>query len=173
MNEVLDKYLCEFYPRIFSERELSPRQSCMGRGIETGNGWFPLICSLCDHIQNRIDYHNKYLRYNTADAKPIPQVVFQQVKEKFGGLRIYHVGGDDYIQGLIDMTASMSYHFCEICSKAGYMEVGHTEGWIQSVCKDCAKESKRTIKFDKKMNALLKTAIQEDHKRIFDFYASR
>ena len=32
------------------------------------------------------------------------------VKEKFGGLRFYVEGGDEYIQGLIAMSEAYSYH---------------------------------------------------------------
>jgi hypothetical protein len=72
MNKTLDNYLCEKYPRIFIERSMTPRESCMGRGFECGNGWFPLIDSLCYNIQEYIDGHNKYRKAET----PIEQVVF-------------------------------------------------------------------------------------------------
>jgi hypothetical protein len=169
MNKTLDNYLCEKYPRIFIERNLSPRESCMGRGIETGNGWFPLIDSLCHNIQEHVDSHNKYRK----EEPPMDQMVFLQVKEKFGGLRIYTKGGDEYCHGLISMTESISYRFCEICGNAGYLNVGHTSGWIQSVCKECAKKSKRKIKFDAEITKMLKKAIRADEKRIFEFYANR
>jgi hypothetical protein len=85
MHKTLDDYLCNKYPKIFVERKLSPKESCMGRGFEHENGWFPLIDSLCHHIQEHIDNHNKYRK----DEPPMDQMVFLQVKEKFGGLRIY------------------------------------------------------------------------------------
>jgi hypothetical protein len=169
MNKILDNYLVEAYPRIFSERSKSPMESCMGRGFECGNGWFPIIDALCNNIQTHIDDHNKY----RSDEAAIDQMVFLQVKEKFGGLRIYASGGDAYCHGLISMTETLSYRFCEICGKAGYLEVGHTSGWIQSVCIECAKKSKRKIKFDKEITSLLKKAIKQDHKKIFEFYANR
>lgn len=55
MNPELDKYLCEKYPKIFSERNESPQQSCMHWGLECGDGWFSIIDSLCYRIQNHID----------------------------------------------------------------------------------------------------------------------
>lgn len=60
-----------------------------------------------------------------------PQVVVQQVKEKFGSLRFYYSGGDDYIGGLVSMAESMSGITCEECGAPG--ETGGT-GWITTLC---------------------------------------
>jgi hypothetical protein len=169
MNKILDDYLCNKYPKIFVERKLSLTKSCMGRGFECGNGWWPLIDSLCHRIQEHIDGHNEYQK---NDPK-IEQVVFLQVKEKMGGLRVYCRGGDEYCHGLISMTETISYRFCEICGTAGYLNVGHTTGWIQSVCQECAKKSKRKIKFDTEIRDMLRKAVRADRKRILKFYASR
>ena len=43
----------------------------------------------------------------------IPQVTLDQVKEKFGTLRFYYSGGDDYISGLVSMAESMTGVTCE------------------------------------------------------------
>ena len=169
MNVTLDNYLSEMYPRIMIERTLSPRESCLGRGYECGNGWFPLLDLLCHQIQTHIDNHSKYQK----NEPPIPQVVFLQVKEKFGGLRIYHSGGDDYCQGLIDMAGCMSYTICELCSDGGCRHIGHTSGWIQTICEDCAEKTHRKIKLDKEIRTMLLKAIRRDNKGIVDFYASR
>lgn len=61
----------------------------------------------------------------------VPQVVAQQVKEKFGGLRFYYSGGDDYISGLKSMAESMSYVTCEECGNPGKPNSG---GWIRTLC---------------------------------------
>jgi NADH pyrophosphatase NudC (nudix superfamily) len=65
-------------------------------------------------------------------------VKFDQVKEKFGGLRIYHSGGDDYIDGLIGMAESFSYKICEICGERGQPNKG---GWISTLCDECRNKS--------------------------------
>ena len=64
---------------------------------------------------------------------PIPQVTLDQVKEKFGTLRFYYTGGDDYISGLVSMAESMSGVTCEECGKPGTQTSG---GWIKTVCKE-------------------------------------
>ena len=65
--------------------------------------------------------------------EPITQVTLDQVKEKFGTLRFYYSGGDDYIRGLVSMAESMSGVTCEECGKPGTQTPG---GWIKTVCKE-------------------------------------
>jgi hypothetical protein len=70
-------------------------------------------------------------------TETIPQVVAEQVKEKFGGLRFYYRGGDEYISGLAAMAESMSYVTCETCGNPGSPTKG---GWITTLCKDHKKD---------------------------------
>lgn len=169
MNKLLDDYLCNKYPKIFVERKLSPMDSCMGRGFECGNGYFPLINSLCYQIQSHIDGHNEYMK----NDHPIKQLIALQVKEKFGELRCYTIGGDDYCRGLIDMAGCMSYTICELCGDGGCRHIGHTSGWIQTICEDCAAETHRKINRDTDILPLLDKAVKEDNNEIVDFYAKR
>jgi len=64
----------------------------------------------------------------------VPQVVAEQVKEKFGGLRFYYRGGDDVIDGMLQMAESMSYVTCEEC---GSPAKSTTDGWIVTNCQSC------------------------------------
>jgi len=63
--------------------------------------------------------------------EPITQVTLDQVKEKFGTLRFYYSGGDDYIRGMVTMAESMSGVTCEECGKPGTSTSG---GWIKTAC---------------------------------------
>jgi len=65
----------------------------------------------------------------------IPQVTLDQVKEKFGTLRFYYSGGDDYISGLASMAESMSAVTCEECGNPGKTVGG---GWLTTLCKEHA-----------------------------------
>jgi hypothetical protein len=67
----------------------------------------------------------------------IPQVTLDQVKEKYGTLRFYYTGGDDYIRGLVSMAESMSGVTCETCGNPGESLGG---GWITTLCKTHAEE---------------------------------
>ena len=158
MNEKLDKYLCEKYPKIFVERTKSAMDSCMGRGFGCGNGWFYIIDSLCHSIQEYIDSHNEYLQEGKT---PVPQFVAEQVKEKFGAFRIYYTGGDDCCRGLVDMAECMSYRVCENCGAFG-KDVGRTEkGWVQSLCTECAEMLGKDIVYNEELRTLVKSAGKE------------
>ena len=67
--------------------------------------------------------------------QPVCQVTLDQVKEKFGTLRFYYSGGDDYISGLVSMAESMSAVTCEECGNPGKQVGG---GWITTLCKEHA-----------------------------------
>jgi hypothetical protein len=84
------------------------------------------------NIQSRDEYKERVLNaefQSIPDA--IPQVVAVQVKEKFGGLRFYYNGGDDYIRGLASMAESMSTSTCEECGAPGSTRSG---GWVRTLC---------------------------------------
>lgn len=128
------------HPKILAQLGGDVRKTCMSwghGGIAVGEGWFPIIEALCDRIQGHIDHVQKGIDNDypyAKDWKPVPQVVFEQVKEKFGELRIYYSGGDDYIEGLYSMAVSMSVRICESCGKPGHTR---TDGWIVVLCDDC------------------------------------
>jgi hypothetical protein len=72
-----------------------------------------------------------------------PQLHFTQIKEKFGTLRVYSRGGDEYCAGIIAMATSMSYITCEECGNPGKSRDG---GWIRTLCDNC-EESRKTRTF--------------------------
>jgi hypothetical protein len=69
----------------------------------------------------------------------IPQVVADQVKEKYGTLRFYYHGGDDVIDGMVRMAEAMSAVTCEVCGAPGEERGG---GWILTLCDMHAEERK-------------------------------
>lgn len=143
MREDLKKELYEKYPSIFSNKDKSKTESCMYWGIETGDGWYPIISNLCwmiaQHERNK-EGTKKYLsKTNPQKLAELPEyhpVKFDQVKEKFGGLRIYFSGGDEYIRGLVGMAEATSYNICEICGNKGKP---NKVGWISTLCENCKK----------------------------------
>jgi hypothetical protein len=72
----------------------------------------------------------------------IAQVTLDQVKEKFGTLRFYYTGGDDYISGMVSLAESMTSVTCESCGNPGETRGG---GWIHTYCTPCeeAREAAR------------------------------
>ena len=149
MDQELQNALFEKYPQLFSNRGKSRMESCMYWGIECNNGWYELLSSICwrifQHEQNiseRIAVRNKFGTQNDqSDLDYIP-VKFDQIKEKFGGLRIYFSGGDDYVEGIIDMAEEYSYKVCEVCGNSGKPNKG---GWITTLCNNCRNKDKEWI----------------------------
>ena len=107
-------------------------------GFAVGAGWWPILESLCANIQSHIDWKNdtrKRLLESNPYNHPIPdevrQVVVEQIKEKFGGLRFYYQGGDDMVDGMVRMAESWAARSCEECGKPGTSRGG---GWIKNLC---------------------------------------
>lgn len=155
MRKELDEALVAKYPLIFRDRHADPSKTCMYWGFECGDGWYNIIDALCaniqNHIDNRLDNIERTKKWNAnvnnpdyewtaiveRKERPVPepveQVVAIQVKEKFGGLRFYYMGGDEYIRGLENMAESMSYRTCEVCGVPGTSTKG---GWIRTLCEE-------------------------------------
>ena len=146
MKQELDALLCEKYPKMMINRTKPMMETCMCWGFECGDGWFNILDQLMGNIQHRIDWKEKQrdwaIRFNSTaapeDMRPvpdtIPQVTLDQVKEKFGTLRFYYTGGDDYISGMVTMAEAISGTTCESCGNPGERQGG---GWIKTICSPC------------------------------------
>lgn len=121
MKKELDELLCQKYPKIFAERSLDITRSCMAWGFSCRDGWFDIIDTLCANLQF------------WTDRNGAPQVVASQVKEKFGKLCFYHVGGNEVTFGMVVMAQALSEKTCEVCGTPGTME--DNEGWYRVRCK--------------------------------------
>lgn len=110
-----EKHLSEKYPKMFSQPY---------GGICVNEGWWPIIASLCANIQS-------YLKWKNKEGEVVPQVVVEQIKEKFGGLRFYYNGGDEHVGGMVRMAESWASETCEVC---GVPATKQTTGWIKTVC---------------------------------------
>ncbi len=159
MHQLLDDYLCKKYPKIFIERNKSPMETCMCWGIDTGDGWFYLIDSLCSFIQWRIDNPP----YDENGKQKISQVICHQLKEKFGTLRFYYSGGNNEIRGAINFAEYISGFICEYCGKMD-CSVGQTKGWIMTCCKKHSKNGKWKNINDKKLQNIWKKIEKENKK---------
>ncbi len=131
MRQELDEELCRKYPKIFQNRHAPMTETAMCWGFEIGDGWYQIVDSLCSNIQSYIDWKNRSAEAGYGDHKSVPQVIADQVKEKFGGLRFYYTGGDEQIYGMVRMAESWAYHACEECGNVGKTRSG---GWIKTLC---------------------------------------
>ena len=130
MRKELDEALCKKYPEIFRDRHGDMRTTAMCWGFECGDGWYHIIDSACSQIENRA-YNN---RLNGVKFSPVTAT---QVKEKYGTLRFYYNGGDDYIDGVVSMAETISAKTCETCGAPGELREG---GWLRTLCDEHAKE---------------------------------
>jgi len=120
MDADLTEKLRAKHPTFFAGLYGDPTKTCMAWGLECGDGWYALLEKLCDDI---------------AVADPPENFRFAQIKEKFGGLRVYVDLGNDKIFALLDAVEEESYKVCEGC---GSTENVTSEGaWIVTLCKNC------------------------------------
>ena len=133
MRDELDKMLCEKYPKMMVNRHKDMQETTMCWGFECGDGWYNILNQLMSQIQHHIDWKNR-------DTEVVQQVTLDQVKEKFGTLRIYYSGGDDYIRGLVSMAQAMSGSTCEVCGNASKFR---GKSWFYTACDEHAKDDDR------------------------------
>ena len=126
MNKELDEKLCAKYPKIFADRHGDMRTTAMCWGFDCNDGWYNLLNGLCDSIQSYLD-NNPHLK--------VTQVIATQVKEKYGGLRFYYMGGDGTIHGMVWLAEHLSYLMCEECGSMD--KVTQTSGWVYTRCESC------------------------------------
>jgi hypothetical protein len=129
--------LYEKYPELFANRTKTPMESCMSFGVEVGKGWYDIISDLCFMIaqhERNIEGNNKYRISQNKEPVEYYHVKFDQIKEKFGGLRVYFSGEDEYVRGLVGMAEAWSYKTCERCGEKGSP---NNKGWITTLCDNC------------------------------------
>ncbi len=60
---------------------------------------------------------------------------FDEIKEKFGSLRVYTHGGNEEVDEIIDNYSYLSENICIVCGKPDvYMT---SRGWIYPCCREC------------------------------------
>ena len=131
----------EAYPKMFEKPY---------GGFAVGVGWWPVLEVLCGQIDSYTKWRNNtreaLLKDNPHNQKipdAVPQVVVEQIKEKFGGLRFYYQGGDDHIHGMTRMAELWAGSVCEECGKPGKRRSG---GWIRTLCDE--HEAERQAKYE-------------------------
>lgn len=136
------------YPRIFKKI----------KHLECSSGWETLLDCLCGDIENhlkQIEYRinnphipgNVDYQYTINSQQQLDAIYAVQIKEKFGGLRFYMNGEDEYISGAISMAESISLHTCEVCGSFG--ETKPVGSWLTTLCDTHRQEAeqKRIARF--------------------------
>lgn len=112
MSPELEKNLKDRYSDLFSENFTH---------FYCDDGWYRLIENTLNLIQYRKNYTNIDISIN-------------QIKEKFGGLRIYCNNSDDFIFGITYMAELMSLYTCEITGKPGFLCRNKNGVLIKTMC---------------------------------------
>lgn len=77
-------------------------------------------------------------------ANPENPIEVSQIKQKFGGLRIYHHNAPEDIRQLIDKAIEASWHTCEKCGSTTGVTT-NLEGCRLTLCPDCRKGIKPRV----------------------------
>ena len=103
----------------------------MGEHCECHEGWVPLIEDAIRLVR----------KYNIEHPEKEP-LKFFQIKEKWGGLRLYL---DSYnvpkeIKEKLRELEGRSFDVCEICGTSEGVETKPSPRWVKSLCPNCRKE---------------------------------
>ena len=124
------------------------QHTAMCWGITCGDGWYNIVDALCGQIQN-------HLEHNIKDNDGTIVVEATQVKEKYGGLRFYYTGGDEFIRGVCWMAEGLSERTCEECGAQGTQ---NKKGWIRTMCDPCRENIMK----------IREKRVEESHQRFID-----
>ena len=122
MTPELEEKLMAAYPQLFRGKDMPVTENLMAFGCEHSDGWFNIIKSVCAVIAS----------YNEHSGNK--EFLFTQIKEKYGTLRLYSHGADEFVIGVIAMAEAMSAVTCELCGSPGKLI---TEGWLTTRCDQC------------------------------------
>lgn len=106
--------------------------------LQCSSGWELIIRELCERLQGLTRESGKNFQ-------------FSQIKEKFGGIRIYWGGGDPEINAMIAEATEKASRTCEDCGEAGTMVMLLLVGrWYQTSCEKCIQKraAKRAVTFE-------------------------
>lgn len=96
-------------------------------GCEHGPGWYGLVYPIIFDIEE----------YNKTHPDKSQQIEIFQIKEKFGGLRIYLDNAPEYVKEKVRKAEELSKKICEVCGSPIDVVTYSKNGWIRTRCKDC------------------------------------
>ena len=164
MSPELEQKLIKKYPVIFRDAGKSEMESCMAFGCECNDGWYDILDSMCEALT--YTYTTGIYVNGESVVLDAPQVVAEQIKEKFGTLRFYYrleypqayldllkkyEGTDsqrtienwaddyrNYFSGIVHYAEVLTARTCEMTGRPGKMHKSGS-GWYKVLNEEYAK----------------------------------
>lgn len=86
--------------------------------FEIGEGWQNILEDTCSDIDTLTDAERNNFQ-------------FQQIKEKWGALRIYGSGGSTLTDDILERAEELSLIICDVCGDKGRLQ---RQGWLRVRC---------------------------------------
>jgi hypothetical protein len=110
---------------FFSGAKTTPWRGCQVWGFECGSGWKDLLDEALAAIEEEISKMPEEAQEN---------VYATQIKEKFGGLRLYMSAENQAMSEAIHKACVKAQETCEVCGKPGETRGG---AWLKTTCDEC------------------------------------
>lgn len=121
MNKEKSDQLKRKFPKLFENAQ----EPFLSEGFRFDDGWYDIIHDMCSML-------------NTVVIEEELEFVIMQMKEKFGELRMYTIGGTDITEKIIDFTWERSRETCERCGSKG--KVRKAKWCLQCLCDNCLQD---------------------------------
>jgi hypothetical protein len=127
MNKDIEKKIILEAWSIFFDEE--PENTDVAFEMACDDGWANIIKTAAKLL-------HKHNQQKKNDLAYVPAHV-EQIKEKFGSLRMYISGGDYWTNGVVDMTEELSHSICEVSGAEGSLY--RRGNWFKTLSEDIAK----------------------------------
>lgn len=122
-----DMDILERYPALFGLAPGAKRLTLINSGFACGAGWYPILDGLFAELET----------IRQEDILTGLKVI--QVKEKFGGLRVYVDGGNERVHARIALAETEAAETCEGCGGPSPGVRSHG-GWLGNLCDSCVRK---------------------------------
>lgn len=110
--------------------------------FETDKGWNKILEDMIEEIYRR----EQFILANSLQEKYEPVRIIQ-IKQKFGGLRVYYDGGqnDSGISSIVMHTEQLADLTCEVCGTIETVNKRYIRGWVSTLCDTCKEMKHSTL----------------------------